>query len=208
MIPEASVLVVGHDDERVGPFAAVLDGVDDARDMLHALEQARVAGMLVGCADWLYEADRRQLARGKVGEEPILVLQVCIGVQQAVGLRIRRAIRVERGEVRVIPERLMMELEPAVEWIHTWLPGECVAPAARIPLPAHASLIEPIANSGPVCRVGLATGKEPMVVVDRQQKLVGCGAWAKRRLCWLRRVDRKVIAVWPRFRGHVAIYDR
>src|SRR5215510_607384 len=74
VIPESSVLVVGHDDERVGPFAAVLDGVDDARDMLHALEQAGVAGMLVGCADWLDEANPRQLARGKVGEEPILVL--------------------------------------------------------------------------------------------------------------------------------------
>src|SRR5262249_19362123 len=144
MIPEASVLVVGHDDERVGPFAAVLDGVDDARAMLHALEQARVAGMLVGCADWLYEADCRQLARGKVGEEPILVLQVRIGVQQAVGFRIRRAIRVERGEVRVIPERLMMELEAPAECIHTWLPAECVAPPARIPLPPDPSLIDPL----------------------------------------------------------------
>src|SRR5262249_61164212 len=116
--------------------------------------------------------------------------------------------RVERGEVRVIPERLMMELEAPAEWIHTWLPGECVAPAARIPLPAHASLIEPIANSRPVRRVGLAPCKEPMVVVDRQQKLVGRRARAKRRLRRLRRVDRKVIAVWPRVRGYVAIDDR
>src|SRR5262249_20057728 len=157
----------------------------------------RVAGMLVGCADWLDEADRRQLTRRKVGEESILVLQVRIGVQQAVGSRIRRAIRVERSEVRVIPKRLMMELEPAAEWIHTWSPGECVAPAPRIPLPAHASLIEPIADGGPVRGVGPATGKERMVVVDRQQTLVGRRARAKRRQRWLRRVDRKVIAVWP-----------
>src|SRR5262245_47750524 len=89
----------------------------------------------------------------------------------------------------------MMELESAAERIDLRMTRERVAPAARIPSPAHVRLIETIADRRNVRWIGRAGGEPRMVVVDQLQTLVCRRAWTKRRLRGLRGVDGEVVAV-------------
>src|SRR5262249_33187513 len=156
VVPEAAVLVVGDDDGGVGPGVAVLDGVDDVGDVLLALQQVGVTGVLVIGADRLDEADRGQTAVGQVGEERRLVLQVGVGVEQAVGLGVRRAVGVERGVVGVVGEGLVVELVAAPEGVRLGGAKEGVIPAAGVPPPADPRVVQAVADGRGVGRVGRA----------------------------------------------------
>src|SRR5262245_59991224 len=62
VIPESAVLVIGQNDQRVGPLGAVLNRVDDARHVLLSREQIGVAGVLVIPAYRFDETHRREIA--------------------------------------------------------------------------------------------------------------------------------------------------
>ena len=61
VIPSATMLIVGHDDEAVVPVLAVLDSLDNVGDMLLALQQVGIAWVLVVGAKRLDEAYGRQI---------------------------------------------------------------------------------------------------------------------------------------------------
>src|SRR5262249_31124906 len=92
-------------------------------------------------------------------------------------LRILSSIRVERCIVGVIGERLMMKLEERVG-----VTAQSVGPASRIPSPADAGGIEPIADSRSISGIRLAIGQEWMIVIDGVEQLIGWSAGGIRRL--------------------------
>src|SRR5580700_2457897 len=60
MVPDAAVLVIGHDHQHVAPLRALLEMRDDIGDVLVAGEHRRIARMLVEVALRLVKGDRRQ----------------------------------------------------------------------------------------------------------------------------------------------------
>ena len=103
VVPAAAVLVVGDDDGGVVPVRAVLDRADQIGDVLLAVEQGGVAGVLVVGAERLDERHGGQLCRRRRPcRSPSSSLQVLGPAGRAVGV-----VGVER-------ERLVVELEQRI----------------------------------------------------------------------------------------------
>src|SRR5262249_12417364 len=102
-----------------------------------------------------------------------LVLEMSRWIEETVGLSVRRAVCVERSKVRIEAECLMVKLEATTKGVDLRVSRERIAPAARVPLPAHARLVQPVADWRSVGRIRVAVREERMVVVDRQQSLIG-----------------------------------
>src|SRR5262245_50326828 len=95
VVPTASVLIIRNNDDAVFPDRTVLHSRDEVGDMLLACDDIGVAGVLVVLADRLHEAHWRQVARGDIGQELCLILQMRVG---ASGRRVQRG----RSLARVI----------------------------------------------------------------------------------------------------------
>ncbi len=158
MIPLPAELVVRHDDQGVAGLGTALDGLDQVDQVIGAVRLARVAGMLVLVAEGLDEADLRQGAVLRRGEERDLVLEV------------RGAVGCARGIAREVVERLMVELERRVRAEREGLPvgdghvrvragrpgaigparsvrvAGRVVPAAGVPRPADPGVAHPVAD--------------------------------------------------------------
>src|SRR5258708_24067903 len=130
MVPAAAIFIVSNDDDgAVGVETVGLNRASQVRDVLLAAREICVAGMFVIGTKRLDEANRRESAVRQVVEERLFVLQVRGG---ASGRGIQRAVRIEWRVLGIISEGLMMELK---ERIRISIDG--VAPATRIPSPAH-----------------------------------------------------------------------
>src|SRR5882672_5331692 len=98
---------------------------------------------------------------------------------RASGGGIDGAIRFEGGIFGIIPERLMMILEEGIG-----MARQRIAPAAGVPLPVHAGIIETIANGGGVIGPGSVN------VVDGQKQLCRGDAGGMWSLGAISRIDR------------------
>src|SRR5262249_42178615 len=130
VVPEAAVLVVGHNHQHLRPPRAPLESLQDLPRVPVARDEVAPARMLVDAAPGLVESDGRQGAAVDVTGEVREVLEV------------RRAIRgppLEPGEER---EWLVVEAEAAL----LQRPRLRLAPAARVPGPPDAILAEPVAD--------------------------------------------------------------
>ena len=151
MIPRSAELVVGDDDHHVLPLRAGLELRHQIRDVRISFGDGRVARMLIEVALRLVERHGGQAARGDIGDQLLIVLQV----RGALGAPSRRI------EVRVVIEGLMMRLEigaPArrlgriddAAFCAGRLAavGERRVPGAGIPRPGDMFLVQPVADGG------------------------------------------------------------
>jgi hypothetical protein len=111
VIPEAAVLIVRNDDDRVLPVRSVPDRVDQVFGVQLAAQNVGVSGVLVYFTERLDERDGREVSVLGGGEEFRLVAQV---------LRLRGGAV---GVVREVGERLMVKLKKGIR-----VPCERVVP--------------------------------------------------------------------------------
>ena len=121
--------------------------------MLLALEQTGIARMLVVGPQRLDEADGRQAFVPQVLVEVAFILQVRRGKRIAGAILPRRVVVIVR-------ERLMMPLEQRIDrrirrhdTVVGWVAGRAgqrIVPTTRIPLPAHVSGAQTVADGGDV----------------------------------------------------------
>src|SRR4029077_5385627 len=92
--------------------------------------------MLIIRAERLDEADCRKGAFGEVREKRCLILKMCASSCRC---RIKSTVRVEWSVFGVICEWLVVVLKERIR-----LAGQSVAPTARVPFPAHTSIVQAI----------------------------------------------------------------
>ncbi len=187
VVPEAAVLVIGHDDQHVLPLRAGLQLGDHAGDVRVAVGHAGIARVLVEVALRLVEAHGRQLAGGGVLQElRVEILQVLRAVGRGGGLG--------RIELRVVIEGLVVELEvrrgPGEGAVRGGRRQRRVV-AARIPGPAHILLVKQVGDGGGRLRgQGSGLARVRGQVARAAGRGVGAGLVGR-----LHRVDRVELAV-------------
>src|SRR5208337_394535 len=75
VIPGAAVLVIGHDDQRVGGVPALQHRLHELDEMAVALVLARIARMLVVRTQWLHEVHGRQTAGSRRFENLLFIAE-------------------------------------------------------------------------------------------------------------------------------------
>src|ERR1700694_127466 len=77
MIPEATILVVGHDHCDVAPLRALAQPFEQVGDMAISAEEIRVRGMLGQAPHGLVEGNLRERASVDIAEKILSVLEMC-----------------------------------------------------------------------------------------------------------------------------------